>query len=56
MTEAARVSCEQRSHRAVLGAYVALALAASVIAVSGLEGAHAGEDVAGSSQVQQGGR
>ena len=44
----------QRSHRAALGAYVALALAASVIAVSGLTGgADAGDDVAGSSHVGQ---
>ena len=48
------VSRQQRSQRAVLGAYVALALAASVIAVSGLTGgADAGDDVAGSSQAQQ---
>jgi hypothetical protein len=49
------VSRTQRSHLTALAAYVALALAAAVIAVSGLTaGADSVEDVAGPSQVQQG--
>ena len=46
------MSRAHRSHLAALGAYVALALAASLIAVSGLEGADPG-DVAGSSHAEQ---
>ena len=48
------MSRTQRSHLTALGAYVALALAAAVIAVSGLTaGADPVEDVAGSNQVQR---